>query len=253
MAYQRRKPVFDPNKPFAWSYSKLKNFETCPKRHYEVDIVRNFDDGGEAIMYGNEVHDILANSIGNKGNKNPLNADLDIKPIPEAHQESLKGWPEQYTTMRAKGALVATEMDLAITAQFTPTGWFDPNVWYRAKVDVAVVSQGGEGRVGVAVDWKTGKVVEDTPQLQMTALVMFAHFPKLDVVESRFVWLKYDEQTQERIKRENAVRVWNNIAPRVRPLQAAYATHDPSQGFPAKPGYLCRKWCPVKTCPHNGK
>jgi hypothetical protein len=253
MGYQRRKPTFDPTKPFAWSYSKLKNYESCPRRHLEVDILRNFDDGGEAIAYGNEVHDALANAIGNKGNKEPNNPAPAIKPIPAPHQESLSGWPEKYLYMRAKGALVATEMDLAITNRFTPTGWFDKDVWYRAKVDVAVVSQGGTGKVGIAADWKTGKVVEDSPQLQMTALTMFAHFPTLDAIESRFVWLKSDDESVERVKRADAVRVWNNIAPRVRPLQAAYANPDTAQGFPAKPGFLCRRWCPVKTCPHHGK
>ena len=39
------------NKPksFAWSYSKLKNFETCPKRSWHLDVARDIKEPeGEA-------------------------------------------------------------------------------------------------------------------------------------------------------------------------------------------------------------
>ena len=48
-------------KPFTWSYSRLKNFEACPKRHYEIDIAKAFkDEDGTALVWGNEVHNALA-------------------------------------------------------------------------------------------------------------------------------------------------------------------------------------------------
>jgi hypothetical protein len=48
-------------KPFAWSYSKLKNFEACPKRHYHVDIAKDFKEAdSEALLWGNRVHKGLA-------------------------------------------------------------------------------------------------------------------------------------------------------------------------------------------------
>jgi len=48
-------------KPFAWSYSKLKNFEVCPKRHYNVDVIKSFkEEEGEALVWGNMVHKALA-------------------------------------------------------------------------------------------------------------------------------------------------------------------------------------------------
>lgn len=246
MAFARRAPTFDPAKPFAWSYSRLKNFETCPKRHFEVDIMRRFDDGGEAILEGNLVHDILADAIGNKGGKGTA-----PKPVPEERRIALEDWAKPYLAMRAQGADVATEMDLAINAQFQPTGWFDKDAWYRAKVDVRVLS--ATQQVGIAEDWKTGKPAEDSPQLQMTALVMFAHYAPLQLVQARFTFLKYDSRDEQRIRREDSARIWNQIAPRVVPLQKAYANPDPTVGFPAKPGFLCRKWCPVTSCPHHGK
>ncbi len=35
-------------KEWSWSYSKLKNYEVCPKRHYEVDVLKNYDDSVDA-------------------------------------------------------------------------------------------------------------------------------------------------------------------------------------------------------------
>ena len=28
-------------KPFSWSYSRLKNYEACPKKHYHLDIKKD--------------------------------------------------------------------------------------------------------------------------------------------------------------------------------------------------------------------
>lgn len=251
LANKRSKPVFDPNKPFAWSYSKIKNFKTCPRRHYEVDILKNYVEYSKEIEYGVKVHDALADAIGNKGNKIPENPNPPVKPIPDEFSE-LNPYPGQYTRMRAAGALVASEMDLAITRSFTPTSWFGKDAWFRAKVDVIAISNRGAGPVAVAVDWKTGKVVEDSPQLQMTALAVFAHFPNVQLVNARFEWMKSDDRTDEKVRREDQPRVWNAIHPQVMALEAAYTNPNPDVGFPAKPGFLCRQYCPVRTCPHHG-
>lgn len=244
--WQRRKPTFDHTKPFAWSYSKLKNFETCPKRHYHVDILREFNDDSEELRFGNAIHDALADAVGNKGGKGAAPV-----PMPAPYVDYTKGWYEPYLAMRAQGADVATEMDLAINANFQPTGWFDKDAWYRAKIDVRVLH--ASQMVGIAEDWKTGKPSEDSPQLHMTALVMFAHYPPLQAVQTRFSFLKYDERREERVRRDDSANLWMRIAPRVERLRGAYTNPDPTVGFPAQPGFLCRRYCPVKTCPHHGK
>jgi len=55
---------------FAGSYSRLKNFETCPKRHYAYDLApwndRVRDDQSEALAEGIRVHDALAKALSQK-------------------------------------------------------------------------------------------------------------------------------------------------------------------------------------------
>ena len=51
-------------KPFAWSYSRLKNFESCPKRHWHLDIQKDIkEEEGEALLWGNVVHKALADRV----------------------------------------------------------------------------------------------------------------------------------------------------------------------------------------------
>ena len=46
--------TYNKPKPFAWSYSRLKNFEVCPKRHFHVDIAKDFrEEEGESLVWGN--------------------------------------------------------------------------------------------------------------------------------------------------------------------------------------------------------
>lgn len=247
MAYAPRKTTFDPNKAFAWSYSKLKNFESCPKRHYHVDIVRDFHESeSEQLTEGNRVHNALAKAIGNVGGKTPDGSDMVALP------DDMSGLASLVNARRARrnvpGVVVATERQLAITAEFKPTTWFGRDVWYRAVLDVETIYD----RVGLAEDWKTGKVVEDTPQLRMSALVMMAHHPQIERVRATFHWLKHDSETAENVDRSQAVSVWSAIAPRVEKLRVAYKTPDPEQGFPAVPNYLCRRYCPVRACRYHG-
>ncbi len=63
------------NKPFTWSYSKLANYETCPRRFYECDIQKNYreDDNNENLVWGSYVHQSLADAC--TGAK-PLPAEL---------------------------------------------------------------------------------------------------------------------------------------------------------------------------------
>ena len=47
-------------KAFAFSYSRIKNFEACPKRHLEVDLKKTFKEAdSDQLTWGNAVHKAL--------------------------------------------------------------------------------------------------------------------------------------------------------------------------------------------------
>lgn len=222
-------------KPFAWSFSKLKNFEVCPKRHYHVDVLKEHKEESEALTWGNKVHAALASHI-TKGTT--LGDDIQ------------RHWAEEVFTFKGKdvrdyGAQVEVERQLAITAAFQPCEWFGRDAWFRAKVDLSWLL----GPVGTAIDWKTGRIEEESPQLALTAACMFIHHPDIKIVRSRYIWLKEDAETTLDIRREELPKIWNDLWPRIKALQVAHETND----YPPTPNRMCERWCPVKQCPHHGR
>lgn len=217
-------------KAFAWSYSKLKNFETCPKRSWHLDHAKDIrEEESEQLAYGNTLHKVLAEAISGKA------------PLPK-HFSNMKPWVDKVTGVGNGTILV--EQQLAITKDFGPTEWFGKDAWYRGIADVIKIV----GPVAAVLDWKTGKIIEDGVQLALMAACVFAHHPDIQKIRTEFIWLKEDAVTRADFSRNDMAKVWAGVLPRVQMLENALTTST----FPAKPSFLCRKWCPVETCAHHG-
>jgi hypothetical protein len=245
---QAQRDPFD--KPFSWSYSKLKNYETCAHRHLSVDILRLFrDEESEELAWGNRLHDALAAAIGTDDNDKRRGKDkLHQKPLP-SEMAAYQPLVDPFLRARREGHTVLAECSLAINRKFQATEWFAPDAWYRCKVDAMLLTKGQP--FALAKDWKTGKRKEDSPQLAMTALCIFAHHPNIESVRTEFVWLKQGLNVVDRnaYHRRDRVEIWNSIMLRVEELERAWTTKT----YPMQPGGLCRAWCPVRTCPHHGR
>lgn len=216
-------------KKFAWSYSKLKNFESCPKRYYNVDVAKLVkEEESEQLQYGNALHKALAEAVSGK-------AEL---PKPFA------GFQKLVDKLTANPGEILVEQQLAITEELKPTEWFSKTAWYRGIADVIKIV----GPVALVVDYKTGKILEDGVQLALMAQCVFAHHPEIQKIRTEFWWLKEDAETRADFTREDMVTVWGGLLPRVKMLEDAHT----GANFPPKPGYLCRRYCPVESCPHHG-
>jgi hypothetical protein len=220
-------------KAFAWSYSKLKNYETCPKRSWHLDHAKDIrEEESEQLAYGNTLHKVLAEAIAGKA------------PLPP-HFAKLKPWVEKVTAAgNGPAPKILVEQQLAIRADFGPTEWFGNDAWYRGIADVIKIV----GPVAAVLDWKTGKIIEDGVQLALMAACVFAHHPSIQKIRTEFVWLKEDAVTRADFSRDDMPKVWAGVLPRVQSLENALKTAT----FPPKPSFLCRKWCPVEHCPHHG-
>jgi len=217
-------------KGFTWSYSRLKNFEQCPKRHYEIDVIKSVkEEEGESLQYGNQLHSNIAKRLSKQ------------TPLPKPY-DFMEKWALKVE--RGVGDLYV-EQKLAIKQDMSPCGYFDPGVWFRGVADVILIN----GRVGLVLDWKTGKIVEDSVQLALTAQCIFAHYPEVTHVMSSFIWLKEDARTDAKFSRADMVNVWAALMPRVGALKKA---NDLTE-YPAKPNGLCKRFCPVTKCAHNGQ
>ncbi len=216
-------------KQFAWSYSKLKNFETCPKRYYEIDVTKHVKEApSESLTWGDEVHKKAASRI------------KDGIPLPKT-MEFIEPWIQRILA-NSESSKILVEQQYAITKDFAPTEWFGKDVWFRSIADVLKIN----GDVALAVDWKTGKILEDSVQLALCAGCIFVHYPSVNAVRTKFIWLKEDAESKQDFKRSDMPAIWRSILPRIVSLEEATNTTT----FPAKPGGLCRKYCPVSSCPH---
>ena len=217
-------------RPFAWSYSKLTAFETCPRRYHETQVLKNWgEERSEQLTWGDEVHEAMARAL--RGT--PLPSSMSV----------YQPWLDK--VLRTPGELLV-ECKWAITRDFKPTPWFSNKVWLRSIADAVKL----DDNVALVVDWKTGKSRNsDEVQLILTSLMMFIQFPKLLRVRSDFVWLQEDSQTTQVIDRHEAADRWAEIMPRVERLRQA--TDD--ENFPPMPNPFCRKYCAVKTCEYWGK
>jgi len=220
-------------KEWSWSYSKLKNYRTCPFRYKRIDLDKAYNIDADAehnpdLVWGKRVHKGFEDRIG-KGI--PFPADLAM----------FEGAAQRL--LQAPGKIMV-EQQLAIDKQFQPCGWFADQTWFRAVADYLCVN----GRVAIAVDYKSGKILENVEQLALMADVVFAHYPEVEAVRTEFWWLKDDAVSREDIYRKNRRALWQGILPEVMSMQKA----QESGLFPKKSSGLCKKHCPVTECEHNG-
>lgn len=219
-------------KEWNWSYSKLKNYDVCPKRMYEIDIAKNYSepqDPDGPLAYGNRVHDALKVTLRDNV---PLTAEMD----------HLQPWVDR---VRAGSGALLVEQKYAITRSFQKTAYFASDVWYRGIGDVVRIDRD----LGLVLDWKTGKIVEDSVQLMLMAQCLFAHYPDLKYVRSEFVWLKDDCTTPELLSRKEVAEQWVELLPRVQKMEQAHI----DQKYEPKPGRFCKNYCAVTSCPFHGK
>lgn len=215
---------------FTWTYSKLKNVEDCPRRHYELDIARNYrDDDSEELKWGNYVHDQLAKAC--TGGTLPG----ELAPY-QRWVDRVRAW---------SGGTLLVEQKYAITKNFEKANWKAPAVWMRAIADVVYV----EPPIAITLDWKTGKVLDNPVQLGLVAQCIFSNFPDVQMVAAEYVWLKEETTTSENFKRADMRYLWSKVLPRV----TAYEQRVLSKTFEPKPGGLCMRYCPVTSCPFHKK
>jgi PD-(D/E)XK nuclease superfamily len=224
-------------KGFTWSYSRLKNFETCALKSHECDDLKHFKDESKEMLWGNEVHAAIASGATGQ-------------PVAETLQVYGNiGRRLRNLAAVAKGNLLI-EQKYALTRELTPTPYFDvsksdPKVWYRGIAD-AVLVMPPKAR---AWDHKTGKIFEDGVQLFLMAACVMAFHSDVDEVETRFIWLKNGVQGNPFVYKRSQLReYWAPVLDRVKRMEDAYlsGTYSPN------PSGICRRHCPVTTCQFHG-
>jgi hypothetical protein len=219
-----------------WSYSGMKTFQTCAKQYKHKYILKDVKDpGNDATRYGTDVH----------------------KAVEEVLSKQMPHLPPQYKQFAHIVGVVdkwpgarLVELKMALDSNLEPCDFFDKNYFVRGVVDLAVI-QDKRARI---LDWKTGATATyaDPKQLELMALMLFAHYPTVDEVWGGLVFLVADKV----VPREPAVylrsqrkELWRKWLYEVRRIEVAVEKDN----FGPSPSGLCKRSCPVLACSHNGR
>lgn len=215
-----------------WSFSSMKQWSNCARQYHEVKVLKNFVVPDTAqTLYGKDVHTALENYV------------KDSTPLPKNYRKYQK----------AIDALIAipgtkyTELKMGLKAdRVTACDFDDLDYWVHGIADLVIV----DNSVAYCVDYKTGSPrYADTKQLKLMALMIFAKFPEVKVVEAGLLFLAHDEFVPDTYVRGESEQLWKRFYEQLQ-LFDIYTT---SGNWPANPSGLCKKYCAVTTCQYNGK
>ncbi len=214
---------------FAWSYSALDSYELCPKKHWAEKIGRIVKPQRSTVGdYGAEAHKHFEKRL------------ISSKPLPLdlRHHESV------LAKLAAAPGEGMPEQKLALNRDFKPTGFFDDDVWVRGIIDFVKVN----GQHLLVIDHKFGRMKEGFDQIDLMVAIMFCYMPEINTATGAYYWAKEKKLTRKKYTRNNGPAIWNGFLPRVKQMENAKKNDE----FPARPNFLCKRHCPVKSCPYNG-
>lgn len=205
----------------SWSYSALKDYETCPHR-----IKLKLDKAPvpeQEENRGTIIHRLAEQYV--KG---------EIEELPR----ELRKFETQFEEDRNaffEGKL-EVESEWGFTYEWEPCSWFD--AYCRIKCDQVLHISDSEARV---TDHKTGKrwgnEVGHMDQAALYALGTFMRYPKVDAIETEFRYLDVGEQTKRLWSRDkDCIRLMQRYEKRVQWLQM-------DKTFKPKPTRMACHWC----------
>jgi CRISPR/Cas system-associated exonuclease Cas4 (RecB family) len=208
-----------------WSFSSLKQYVNCPRQYYEVKVRQNFKvRETEQIKYGKEVHKALEDYV---RDGTPLVKNYErFKPMVDA-------------LLMAEGTKYV-EHEMAVGIDREPCDFDAPDYWVRGIADLLIIN----GDAAYVVDYKTGSAkYPDPKQLQLMALMTFAHFPEVNTVRGGLLFVLHNVFITRVYNREYSDELWRMFEPDLKRLEVSFE----SDNWMPKPTPLCG-WCPVNTC-----
>ena len=231
-----------PKEPYIFpqSHSSLNVFETCP-RQYEAKYITKevvFQQGA-AAKWGDDSHLALEAYLKSSGREQ--------LPPDKAHYQPWGDWVLNRAAQR--GGHILVERKTAVKKDHTSTEYWDKTGYLRGKIDVTILYPHlGQAEV---FDWKTNdKIKNDVTQLKMYNAFALTDYPQVEVVKSGYIWLKHNQPSPPEITTRDALAdVWATFDHKYSRLRDAYMRGV----FPPRPNGLCKNYCDVLSCPHNGR
>ena len=137
-------------------------------------------------------------------------------------------------------------MRLGLTKKLAPCDFFGKGVWWRGVIDLLIVS----GDQAFIVDYKTGANSRhaDLAQLELCALAVFKHFPKLQKIKAGLLFLCSNEFIKTHYEPAIQDTQWQPWIESAALLEKSVENNT----WPKKHNFTCAKHCPVADCDFCG-
>ena len=211
------------------SPSSVKLWHTCPRQFHRLRVLRDVEPlpSGVQAERGRHLHRLLEERLRDDVR---LPHDMGREEGLCVSLESLAG---------GDGELLVEER-LALDESLDPCDW--GRAWFRGIADCLVVNL-GEAWV---VDWKTGRRRLDWMQTDFYAFAVLRRWPDVRRVTCRYEWLRSGERDERSYERSDEGMLAAGL------VECLLAVESDTE-WVAKPSGLCRDWCPVLDCEHNGR
>ena len=217
-----------------WSFSKIKAFQQCPKQFYHEKVIKQYPfKTTEAIRYGDQFHKAAEKYI------------RDGEELPERFLYA----KDSLDALRRKKGDKLCEYRMGLTEDLEPCGFYEDNVWWRGIADLIILNQ--DQGIAYVVDYKTGKSSRyaDKGQLELMAMATFKHFPNVDTVRAGLLFVVCEDLIRNTYEQYEEDTLWDKWMDNFQTMETAYKVDV----WNPKPSGLCRQWCQVMECPHNGR
>jgi len=217
-----------------WSFSKIKAFQQCPKQFYHEKVIKQYPfKMTEAIRYGDQFHKAAEKYI------------RDGEELPKRFLYA----KDSLDALRRKKGDKLCEYRMGLTEDLEPCGFYEDSVWWRGIADLIILNQ--DQGIAYVVDYKTGKSSRyaDKGQLELMAMAVFKHFPNVDTVRAGLLFVVCEDLIRNTYEQYEEDTLWDKWMDNFQTMETAYKVDV----WNPKPSGLCRQWCQVMECPHNGR
>ena len=216
-----------------WSYSGLKNFETCRRQYHEIKVLKNYPrEDTVQTLYGTQLHEQAELLV------------RDGRPL----DPSFQFLQPTMSALLAMPGRMFPELEMAVTVDLVPCDFKSPDYWARGIADLVIVDDANfSARV---FDYKSGgNKYPDVDQLTLMSLMVFKFFPEVRVVTSGLLFVLKNTVTKHKVERTQEDALWWKYRERVARLAQAHETGV----WNPTPSGLCARYCAVTSCEHNGR
>ena len=217
-----------------WSFSKIKAFQQCPKQFYHEKVIKQYPfKMTEAIRYGDQFHKAAEKYI------------RDGEELPKRFLYAR----DSLDALKRKRGDKLCEYRMGLTEDLEPCGFYEDNVWWRGIADLIILNQ--DQGLAYVVDYKTGKSSRYAVKglLELMAMATFKHFPNVDTVRAGLLFVVCEDLVRSTYEQYEADTLWDKWMDNFQTMETAYKVDV----WNPKPSGLCRQWCQVMECPHNGR